>query len=51
VVPACNPALRRLRKEDHEFEANLDYTVRLCMRNKTKQNIYLYSKVQIQQNL
>jgi hypothetical protein len=22
------PALRRLRQEDHEFEASLDYTVR-----------------------
>jgi hypothetical protein len=32
-----NPALGRLRQENHELEANLSYTVRLCLKKK-KQN-------------
>jgi hypothetical protein len=28
------PALRRLRQKDHEFEANLDYIVRLTSKQK-----------------
>jgi hypothetical protein len=27
------PALRRLKQEDHKFEASLGYTVRLCLKN------------------
>jgi hypothetical protein len=25
VIYTCNPTLRRLRQEDHEFKASLDY--------------------------
>jgi hypothetical protein len=32
------PALRRLRKEDHEFQASLLYLVRSCLKNKRKEN-------------
>jgi hypothetical protein len=32
VAHACIPALRRLRKQEHEFETSLDYSVRLCLK-------------------
>jgi hypothetical protein len=28
------PALRRLKKKDHEFKDNLQYAVRLCLKKK-----------------
>jgi hypothetical protein len=31
---ACNPTLRRLRKEDHKFEVILGYIVRLFQKTK-----------------
>jgi hypothetical protein len=35
VVHICNPALRRLRQEDCEFEPSLAYMARRCLK-KTK---------------
>jgi hypothetical protein len=35
VAHICNP--RRLRQEDHEFEASLSHTVRHCLK-KEKEN-------------
>jgi hypothetical protein len=32
VVRACHPKLRKLRQEDSEFQANLNYTARPCLR-------------------
>jgi hypothetical protein len=30
------PALKRLSQEDYEFNANLSYMVRLCLKNRLK---------------
>jgi hypothetical protein len=32
------PALRRLRQEDQEFKASLDYTVKLYLKQQTNKN-------------
>jgi hypothetical protein len=32
VIHACNPSSQRLRQEDHEFEANLGYIVKSCLK-------------------
>jgi hypothetical protein len=37
VVHVRNPALRRLRQEDHEFEDILGYTARLVSKQTNKQ--------------
>jgi hypothetical protein len=34
VVHAYNPALGRLKQKDHEFEVNLVYIVRPCLKKK-----------------
>jgi hypothetical protein len=34
VVHTCNPSDQRLRQEDCEFEASLDYMARPCKRKK-----------------
>jgi hypothetical protein len=31
-----HPAIRRLRQEDHVFEASLDYIAKPCLKNKEK---------------
>jgi hypothetical protein len=38
------PALRRLRQEDHEFEASLGSLARSCLKTKTKRQNYRDSK-------
>jgi hypothetical protein len=36
VEHTCNPVLRRLKQEAHEFEARRDYIVRQCLKKKKK---------------
>jgi hypothetical protein len=36
IVHTYNPALKRLRQENPEFEANLDYTVRIVFKKKER---------------
>jgi hypothetical protein len=36
VVCACNPALGRQRQEDSEFEADVGYIVRPCLKKNPK---------------
>jgi hypothetical protein len=38
------PALRRLRQEDHEFKASLDYTERPCLKIKFKFIVFTKNK-------
>jgi hypothetical protein len=48
VVHTCNPVLRKLRLEDHDWEASLSYIARPGLKNKTKQQNQKYNdKVQI----
>jgi hypothetical protein len=37
VAHACNPALGRLRQENQEFEASLDYTVTAQKKKKERE--------------
>jgi hypothetical protein len=34
TLHTCNPRLRRLRQEDHKFEANLSYITRFSLKKK-----------------
>jgi hypothetical protein len=36
VVHTCNPALWRLKQEDREWQANLGYIARPCLKKKKK---------------
>jgi hypothetical protein len=49
MVYSCNPALRRLRQEDHIFEASLSYIMMPYLKNSNKK--VLRNKDRIQQYL
>jgi hypothetical protein len=43
VVHICNPRLRKQKQEDHEFQANMGYIARPCLKiNKIELIIIAY---------
>lgn len=36
VIHSCEPALGKLRQEDHTFQVSMDYKVKPCLNNKQK---------------
>jgi hypothetical protein len=41
VVYTCNLNTSEVEKEDHEFQANLGYIVRPCLKRKRKKKVQL----------
>jgi hypothetical protein len=51
VVYGAIPSLRKLRQEDQEFEASLNYLTRPCLKKKKKKIVKVQKAQQVQRNI